>query len=51
MQGIQNPKRMHSRQWARALENAFDGFSSNDFRIQFTGRLNFAMPLVAKQEK
>ena len=37
-------------QWGHR-ENAFDGFSSNDFRIQFTGRLNFAMPLVAKQEK
>ena len=37
-------------QWGHR-ENAFDGFSSTDFRIQFTGRLNFAMPLVAKQEK
>jgi hypothetical protein len=37
-------------QWGHR-RNAFDGFSANDFRIQFTGRLNFAMPLVAKQEK
>jgi len=36
-------------QWGHR-KNAFDGFGSNDFRIQFTGRLNFAMPLVAKKE-
>jgi len=34
-------------QWAHR-KNAFDGFSSNDFRIQLTGRLNFAMPLMPK---
>ena len=36
-------------QWGHR-KNAFDGFGANDFRIQFTGRLNFAMPLVAKKE-
>ena len=36
-------------QWGHR-KNAFDGFGSNDFRIQFTGRLNFAMPLVVKKE-
>lgn len=37
-------------QWGRR-KNAFDGFSSHDFRIQLTARVNYSMMLMEQKEK
>jgi hypothetical protein len=37
-------------QWGRRA-NAFDGFTSNDFRLQLTARFNYSITLKPDKEK
>jgi hypothetical protein len=37
-------------QWGRRT-NAFDGFASNDFRLQLTARFNYSLTLEPDKEK